>query len=252
VVDANDVCATTSDRGMMRTGTKNTGPGTITVDGFTLSYEVSLAALNPALTVGDTVYIWADTQARGIVDRAPNTDASDGCADPEEDTEVLTLSLAPSVKRVFVTSTTYPGDLDGLDGADSKCQGRAVAAGLPGMLKAWLSDSTQAARDRLTHATVPYVRVDDVQVAADWDRLVDGTIEAAISIDENGDPQGGTVWTATNGAGGTLGAAPGLDWTSAARSFAANEGEIGPPDAGWTQAQGSPREAGRRLYCFEQ
>jgi hypothetical protein len=61
VVDANDVCATTSDSGMMRKGTKNTGPGTITVVGSTLHYTVSLGELNPALEVGDTVFSWADT-----------------------------------------------------------------------------------------------------------------------------------------------------------------------------------------------
>jgi len=47
VVDASDVCATTSDSGMMRKGTKNTGPGTITIDGSTIHYAVSLAALKP-------------------------------------------------------------------------------------------------------------------------------------------------------------------------------------------------------------
>jgi hypothetical protein len=66
------------------------------------------------------------------------------------------------VKRVFVTSTGYPGNLGGLAGADAKCQERATAAGLGGTFKAWLSaaGTGNSAAERLTHATVPYVRVD--------------------------------------------------------------------------------------------
>jgi hypothetical protein len=62
--------------------------------------------------------------------------------------------------RVFVTSTIYMGYLGGLDGADAKCQSVANAAQLGGTFKAWLRDDTTAARDRLNHATGPYVLVD--------------------------------------------------------------------------------------------
>jgi Protein of unknown function (DUF1554) len=123
--------------------------------------------LNPALTAGDTVFIWADTQLKGIVDRAPNTDASDGCADPEVPAEVLALLLEPETCAVpggsctvFVTSQGFNGNLGGLAGADTKCQALADTAGLGGTYKAWLSDSTTDARNRLTQATVPYRLVD--------------------------------------------------------------------------------------------
>jgi hypothetical protein len=70
---------------------------------------------------------------------------------------------APPVKRVFVTSTVYTGNLGGSAGADDKCQERADAAGLGGTFKAWLSatGTGNSAFDRLSHASVPYVRVDD-------------------------------------------------------------------------------------------
>jgi hypothetical protein len=110
------------------------------------------------------------------------------------------------VKRVFVTSNIYRGDLGGLLGADAKCQALADAAGLGGEFKAWLSAAGpgNSAADRLTHATGPYVRVDGVQVAANWTDLVDGLLSAPISIDEHGAPViSGTmgVWTGTNTAG---------------------------------------------------
>jgi hypothetical protein len=252
VVDANDFCATTSDNGMVRKGTKNTGPGTITVVGSTLHYEVSLAALNPALMEGDTVYIWADTQTKSIVDRAPNTDRSDGCADPEEDTEVLALSLTP-VKRVFVTSTLHQGNLGGLAGADAICQELAGAAGLSGTFKAWLSDATTSAADRLTHATVPYVRVDDIKVADDWTDLVDGVLDEPISIDENGAPVSrNAVWTGTDDDGSNPALETCEGWTSAAGDL---NGEAGSPhavDRSWTTGPRISCSASLPLYCFEQ
>jgi len=44
-------------------------------------------------------------------------------------------------KKVFVSSQTYVGNLGGVAGADSLCQGLATAAGLTGTFKAFLSDS---------------------------------------------------------------------------------------------------------------
>jgi hypothetical protein len=116
---------------------------------------------------------------------------------------------APSVKRVFVTSTTYIGNLGGLVGADDKCQERADAAGLSGTFKAWLSaaGTGNSAAERLTHAPVPYVRVDGVQVAANFTDLVDGTLAAPISLDEFGNPFTiNAVWTGTLPDGHSAGA----------------------------------------------
>ena len=79
-------------------------------------------------------------------------------------------ACSPTPKRVFVTSSTFDGNLGGLAGADVKCQGAATTAGLPGTFRAWLSDSTTSASARLTHSALPYALVNDVQVADDFDR----------------------------------------------------------------------------------
>ncbi len=122
-----------------------------------------------------------------------------------------------NVKLIFITSARYTGDLGGLAGADAKCQALAAAAGRPGTFKAWLSDSSTTAGERLTHSTVPYVRTDGTVIAMNWDDLTDGTINVALSVDENGTtidtgwPYTWT-WTTANGSGGT----PGWncrDWT---------------------------------------
>ncbi len=79
---------------MMHKGSKDTGPGLIAVDGNTLTYTVTLAELGLDPSLGDTeVHIWADTEQKGVQDRAPNTDATDGCDEPQNTDEVLTLPL---------------------------------------------------------------------------------------------------------------------------------------------------------------
>jgi hypothetical protein len=72
------------------------------------------------------------------------------------------------IKTVFVTTTTYLGNLGGLVGADAKCNERAQAAGLSGSYTAWLSDSTTLATDRITHASAPYMLVDGTKLADNY------------------------------------------------------------------------------------
>jgi hypothetical protein len=89
-------------------------------------------------------------------------------------------------KRVFVTSKAFTGNLGGLAGADAICQSLAGDAGLAGAFKAWLSDSTVSAAQRLSHTGSPYLLVDGTVVANDWADLVDGTIAHAIVLTEAG------------------------------------------------------------------
>ncbi len=42
---------------------------------------------------GDDVEVWADTEMKGIADRAPNTNGDDGCAKPQEEEELLSIEL---------------------------------------------------------------------------------------------------------------------------------------------------------------
>ena len=167
-----DLCCTTSDDTMMtrvhRNSSKDTGPGMITVIGDKITYMVTLAELGLDPQQGDTkVLIWADTHFQGISDRAPNTEWGDGCAKPESLTEVLELSLlvVDTEKIVFVTRQDFTGNLGGLSGADDKCNTAATAGGLPGTYTAWLSDSGNDAKDRVTQSALPYLRTDGVRVA---------------------------------------------------------------------------------------
>jgi Collagenase NC10 and Endostatin len=111
------------------------------------------------------------------------------------------ICMGPLFRYIFVSSETYTGNLDGLNGADLKCNELASNAGLPGTYKAWLSDSQTAAGDRIVQSEVPYIRPGDENIIADnWADLVDGRIGSVISNDEHGDVVQGNAyaWTNTN------------------------------------------------------
>lgn len=99
-------------------------------------------------------------------------------------------------KRVFVTSTTYSGQIVavndpaavGIDAGDSECQRLADAAGLPGTYLAWLSDSESNPDQDFTRTSGEYRLVDDTVIAYGWSDLTDGQLEAPISLDEYGQP----------------------------------------------------------------
>lgn len=160
-------------------------------------------------------------------------------------------------KSVFVTSASYTGNLGGLDGADEACQGLADDAGLSGVYRAWLADSTGSPATRFTQWGGDYQRLDGAVVANGWNDLTDGDLDAAISIDENGAATTGRAWTNTSPhTGAILTSYHCLDWTD-------ETGQIAPWDGIWgiitaTDAQWSfysileSCSVPKHLYCFEQ
>ncbi len=58
-------------------------------------------------------------------------------------------------KKVFLTESTFTGNLGGVMGADAKCQAEAARASLPGEFRAWISDGVSSPQQ-------------------DWPALVDG------------------------------------------------------------------------------
>jgi len=158
--------------------------------------------------------------------------------------------------RVFVSSTLYDGNLGGLDGADAKCQGLANAAGLPGIYKAWLSDSTNSPVSRFVPSSGPYRLVNGTTIAANFTDLTDGTLLAPITVTETGGGVGTTdIWTWTN-----------------TRSNGSRESTLNEHCANWSMNTAGTGTAGRvtnsddlwtyygpavcwddfRLYCFQQ
>jgi hypothetical protein len=69
----------------------------------------------------------------------------------------------PNLKRVFITQKSWTGNLEGLKGADKKCQEEAEARGLKGTWKAFLGDDNVFAIERLNLEGV-FVRAESVEV----------------------------------------------------------------------------------------
>lgn len=120
------------------------------------------------------------------------SEASTGDADAgttgDSDGGLPDVVTPPTHYRIFPTSQTYNANLGGLSGADSICTtAGAKVSGSTGHWKAWLSSTQYDAKTRLFHSTLPYVRVDGVQIASDWAHLTNGTnLGTPICVDENG------------------------------------------------------------------
>lgn len=174
----------------------------------------------------------------------------------------------PPALLAFMTSEFYPtGNLGGLAGADANCQRLADNAGIDGTYKAWLSDSNTDAATRFEGSIkyLPYVRVDGVKVADDWDDLTDGNIDVTITVFENGNATGAgafSPWTGTN-TDGTKdeGGRFCNDWTSSSVDVQALWGRWVNTDSLWTdagpgqcngwRAPDNTRLDPHPLYCLE-
>jgi hypothetical protein len=162
---------------------------------------------------------------------------------------------SPQARKLFVTGTSFSGDVGGLAGADAKCQQAAAAASLAGTFRAWLSDASGQAVARLSHSAAPYVRVDGVQVAANWADLVDGALAYPINVDEHGTIAASEyVWTGTDAHGSVL---PDhcSNWTVGGftPNIMGRVGSTGSASA-WSDA-GALHNCGsftHRLYCVQQ
>lgn len=182
--------------------------------------------------------------------------------------EITQPSLSP--KRVFVTSTTYSGNLGGLTGADSKCQERADAVSLGGAWKAWLSDSTTSASSRLEHSNSQYKLINETIIANNWTDLTDGTLQNPINVTELGTLADYVyVWSNTNIDGSIAPNATSVpyvrncsNWQSSSYYTSSGEynwgygGNNGYKTAPWTYFSSTylscDNSTNIRLYCIEQ
>src|SRR5690606_26192589 len=137
-------------------------------------------------------------------------------------------------KRVFVTSTSWNGNLGGISGSDSKCQGRANAAVLGGSWRAWTSAGSNSPNSRFNKSTTGYARLDGLEVAQTWADLTDNTIDVPINRNENNQFVGeADVWTGTNGSGTGSGSNCN-SWTSGSLFNTGREGRNFLTNVEWT------------------
>ncbi|MBN2161201.1 MAG: DUF1554 domain-containing protein [Spirochaetes bacterium] len=111
-------------------------------------------------------------------------------------------SLTPCTNCIiFATSTTYNGNLGGLEGADEICNLRAAAGGLPGYYKALLSTGTIHGRDHTRiRPDASFITTDSSSIASSYTDLWDGTIAHQIR-DEFGASGPSSTYTGTESNG---------------------------------------------------
>lgn len=155
---------------------------------------------------------------------------------------------------VFVTSTTYDGNLGGLSGADDKCQARAEAVNLPGTYMAWISDSSGSPSSRFQGDPFqnPYILGFDGEFIGFWGELLSEGPKKPINVDENGNSQTGSAWTNTAVDGTRQSASLDCnDWSSSDSSLNGRQGYLTKIDATWTNGGSISCGSSQRLYCFQ-
>ncbi len=188
-------------------------------------------------------------------------------------------SLCLDERIIFQTSTTLapggtpPTGFSSLGDADTICNTLATAAGLSGTYTAWLSDGSNSPSTRLPAGTLaaagPFTlagATPRTRVANDYADLIDGSLIAAISTDENGAaPAAGTsgctvtlledgVWTNTATDGTAIGANHCSNWTDGTVASSADLGDGGDAATGWTDScfAGNECDTAENLYCIQQ
>lgn len=155
------------------------------------------------------------------------------------------VTTRPGQVRGFITTSTYNGNLGGIDGADAKCQTEAGAFGYSGNWKALISDTTTAAQNRLT-MEYPFVRANPTTTVIDSTNLWTLPLNDGFS-----DTTSLAAWTGTN-TDGTYALPNCLNWTSASTTQSGVIGYADRTDYGWVAWQSDACNNNRRLYCIEQ
>lgn len=172
-------------------------------------------------------------------------------------------------KLVFLSSVAYTGgEIEGAEKAHEKCQALALTAALDNApnFKAWISDALFNPASDFTHAIVPYVRLDGVRIADDWNDLTLNGPDEGLYVTEKGVSLPGTyVWTGT-APNGTL--APNTltcqGWSKSNPGDKGNAGLSGVDkvqeqawiqwneNKQWTTYTAYGCDLPYRIYCFEQ
>ena len=166
---------------------------------------------------------------------------------------------AKAPRKVFITSTTTNAAFGGVQGANNICQARADAAGLAGSYRAWVATSAaDQPSATFTQSATGYVRVDGTKVADTWADLTDGSLDAAIDIDETGTARSTTnnVWTnvATSGAvtGTTAATDSCTNWTIGTNTPSGRRANSSATNGNWTASGVANCNALKRFYWFQQ
>lgn len=220
----------------------------------TSSSGVATTATADATTASDSTSTGAPTSSG----RPPASSSGETTGGTSSSSAGAVATGEPPIERtVFLTSEGYFANLDGIAGADARCQLEAEDADLPGDFLAWISDSRTSPDERFNRDGGPWVLPNGALVATDWEDLTDGGLETPIDLDATGAPVDNPLgaWTNTNWDGTALGADC-EGWLSDAFDAQGFFGDIPSEGFGEWTAFGMPTAFPCQnlfnLYCFEQ
>jgi hypothetical protein len=167
-----------------------------------------------------------------------------------------------SAKRIFVTSTSYNGNLGGIAGADTKCTTRAAAASLTGTWKALISDYSTDARNRSSHQELilnmagEVVAIGYKDLFMSWPNIDSPTIlQNSVGFNEFGAAVNGTNWWNGNDESGRSNSYSNCDnWTHGGGSFGGHMGETSRMSTGFYGGNGNNFNCNNmmRIICFQE
>jgi len=169
------------------------------------------------------------------------------------DRSVEILVSVMSVFIVFAGAGGNNGNLGGIAGADTKCNEWAESANLKGSFRAWLSNDSINAKDRISDGI--YALVNGKFIAQNKAQLISGNLIHPINITHLGEAvtgagSEGRVWTGTGGFGISTGKNCN-NWLSSSSSFNGTRGHANSIDNEWTIFNIEGCGDGTRIYCFE-
>jgi hypothetical protein len=183
------------------------------------------------------------------------------CDDPTDLSEESCTLTCLRPRLAFLTSLRFTGaDIDGLEGADNRCRIAAAMAQLPEPqnFKAILSDSTTSAADRLHHSRGPYRLINGLQVARDFNALMNDTLDNPLDTTELSTKGYPGAWTGTAPGGAAV---PGSqhceDWHSESPSDLGSWGDASLTDDRWLKetleiVNPTGCVGKKALYCLQQ
>lgn len=150
--------------------------------------------------------------------------------------------------RIFLTSTTYTGNLGGLAGADAACQARADSASLGGNWMAFLSTASVNAADRMV-LDGPIYNLQNQLVATDELDLLNGTISNAAYYTEANVAWTASAWTGSYSSGAKKSHCG--DWSSDSATSSGTYGSTHRTSSGWFLNDGDKTCDGTAaLWCI--
>ncbi|MBI4141977.1 DUF4215 domain-containing protein [Candidatus Woesearchaeota archaeon] len=176
-----------------------------------------------------------------------NLVSGDGCSS--------SCTIEPYYK-VFTTLQKYPANFGGLSEFDNKCVISAQAIGFSSNAKwkAWISDSTTEAKERVYNSLdYSYRRVDGKIVANNWADLIDSSLDNPMNLTETGTilTPFDSSWTGTL-ANGTKDTSNCINWTTTSGSIYGRVGSVGSTQSPWTGGAAGSCNLTHHIYCFEQ